>query len=277
MPRIGDIEITALSDGELHIPPEALLNKAADRWPDGFLDGDGLMGVNFGGFLVRTPEHVVIVDTGIGGGAIPELPIGLFPDNLAAAGVAPDDVDVVVFTHLHFDHVGWSTDGDCPFFASAQHHAHALDWAYYYGPEPHAETGPGREDFGAIPAPRRLAPLADSIALHEGELNRIVPGVMLRLASGHTPGHCVVEVSSHGERAIILADAAHNPAQLLSDDWESATDVDPVKAQHTRAHLAADLEDSGTLITMTHDAGNRFGLLETDHGGRRWRYAPSIE
>src|SRR6476659_4993214 len=194
MPRIGDIEITALSDGELHIPPEALLNKGADRWPDGFLDDDGLMGVNFGGFLVRTPDHVVIVDTGIGGGAIPELPIGSFPGNLAAAGVAAGDVDVVVFTHLHFDHVGWSTDGARPLFANARHHAHAIDWAYYYGPDPHDETGPGRDDFGAIPAPQRLAPLADAIVLHDGERSEIVPGVTLRLAAGHTPGHCIVEI-----------------------------------------------------------------------------------
>jgi glyoxylase-like metal-dependent hydrolase (beta-lactamase superfamily II) len=277
MTRIGDIEITPISDGEVHIPPEALLNKGADRWPADFLDGDGLMGVNFGGFLVRTPQHLVVVDTGIGGGAIPELPIGSFPDNLAAVGVRPEEVDVVVFTHLHFDHVGWSTDGERPFFPHAQHHAHATDWAYYYGPDPNAETGPGREDFGAIPAPQRLAPLADSIALHEGERTTIVPGVTLRLASGHTPGHCIVEVGSNYDRAVLLADAAHNPAQLLTDDWQSATDVDPVKAQHTRALLAAEFADSGTLITMTHHAGNRFGLLETHAGGRRWRYAPSIE
>jgi glyoxylase-like metal-dependent hydrolase (beta-lactamase superfamily II) len=277
MTRIGDIEITPLSDGELHIPPDALLNKGAVQWPGGFLDGDGLMGVNFGGFLVRTPEHTVVVDTGIGGGAIAELPIGSFPDRLAAAGVQPGDVDVVVFTHLHFDHVGWSTDGEHVLFAGAQHHAHAIDWAYYYGPNPHAETGPGREDFGAIPAPQRLAPLADSIALHEGERTAIVPGVVLRLAPGHTPGHCIVEVASNGDRAVILADVAHNPAQLLTDDWQSATDVDPVKAQHTRALLAAELADSGTLITMTHDAGNAFGVLESGGGARRWRYAPSIE
>jgi glyoxylase-like metal-dependent hydrolase (beta-lactamase superfamily II) len=273
VPRIGDIEITPLSDGELHIPPDALLNKPANEWPDGFLDADGLMGVNFGGFLVRTPGHTVIVDTGIGQGAIPELPIGSFLDNIAAAGVQPDDVDVVAFTPLHFDHVGWSTDGDSVLFANARHYAHAIDWAYYYGPDPHDETGPGREDFGAIPAPERLAPLADSIVLHEADRTEIVPGVALRLAPGHTPGHCVVEVASNGERAVILADAAHNPAQLLSDDWESATDVDPRLAQRTRAALATELADSGALITMTHDAGNRFGRLESAGGVRTWRRA----
>src|SRR3954451_13994063 len=214
------MDITPLSDGELHIPAVALLNQPL---PAEFTDDEGLMGVNFGGFLIRTPDHVVVVDTGIGGGALPEMPIGSFPDRLRAAGVAPEDVDTVIFTHLHFDHVGWSTDGETPFFPRAQHHAHAIDWAYYYGPDPAPETGPGREDFGAIPAPERLAPLAGSITLHDGERNEIVPDVILRLAPGHTPGHCIVDIRSGEERVVLLADAAHNPAQLLRDDYASVT------------------------------------------------------
>ena len=275
--RIGDIEITPLSDGELHIPPDGLLNKAADEWPPGFLDAEGLMGVNFGGFLVRSPGHLVVVDTGIGGGALPELGIGSFPSRLADVGVAPGEVDVVIFTHLHFDHVGWATDGEQALFTAAEHHAHAVDWSYYVGPDPHEETGPGREDFGAIPAPQRLHPLADTIVLHRTERAEIVPGVTLRLAPGHTPGHCVVEIASRGERAVLLADAAHNPAQLEADDWHSVTDVDPDLARRTRATLAVELADTGTLITMTHDAGNRFGRLDIAGGARRWSYAPSIE
>ena len=191
------MDITPLSDGELHIPATELLSQDL---PAEFTDDEGLMPVNFGGFLVRTPEHTIVVDTGIGGGAIPELPIGTLPERLRAAGVEPEDVDTVIFTHLHFDHVGWATDGERPFFANATHHAHATDWAYWVGPDPHPETGPGREDFGAIPAPERLAPLADSIVLHEGERSEIVPGVTLRLAPGHTPGHCIVEVAD-GRRA----------------------------------------------------------------------------
>lgn len=268
--RVGELSITALSDGELWIPPDGLLNKGAAEWPAGFLNDEGLMGVNFGGFLVRTPDHVVVVDTGIGGGAIPGLPIGSFPQRLAKTGVAPEDVDVVIFTHLHFDHVGWSTDGHSLLFRRAAHHAHAIDWAYYYGPDPHAETGPGRDDFGAIPAPERLAPLAESIVLHDGERTEIVPGVTLRLAPGHTPGHCLVELASGNERAVLLADASHNPAQLLSDDWSSLTDVDPEQARVTRARLARELADSGTLVTMTHDAGNVLGRLVSVDGVRRW-------
>ncbi len=273
MTTVGELTITPLSDGELWIPPDGLLNKAAEAWPPGFLNDDSLMGVNFGGFPIRTPTAIVVVDTGIGGGALPELPIGSFPQRLADAGVAPDDVDVVVFTHLHFDHVGWSTDGRAPMFTRAAHHAHALDWAYYYGPDPHPETGPERDDFGAVPAPERLAPLADRIALHEAERTEITPGVTLRLAPGHTPGHCIIDLASCGERAVLLADASHNPAQLLSDDWMSLTDVDPALAQRTRATLVHELRDSGTLITMTHDAGNVFGRLATVDGARTWTRA----
>lgn len=255
--------VTPLSDGELHIPAQGLLNRDL---PAEFTDAEGLMAVNFGGFLVRTADHVVVVDTGIGGGAIPELPIGSFPDRLRAAGVAPEDVDTVIFTHLHFDHVGWSG-----LFTNAQHHAHAIDWKYWVT-DATPETGPGREDFGAIPAPERLAPIADRVTLHDGERTEIVPGVILRLAPGHSPGHCIVEI---GDDVVLLADAAHNPAQLLSDDYRSATDVDADLAAQTRAALADELAGSDKLIAMTHHPG--VGRLEVEAGRRRWAYAPSIE
>src|SRR4051812_34615325 len=273
--KIGNIEITPLSDGELHIPPTELLNKGMDAWEKHaeFLDDEQLLPVNFGGFLVRTPDHVVVIDTGIGGGALPEMPIGSFPDRLREAGVGPEDVDTVIFTHLHFDHVGWATDGSTPFFPNATHHAHAIDWAYYVT-DATPETGPGRDDFGAIPAPQRLAPLADTIVLHDGESSEIVPGVTLRLAPGHTPGHCIVDITVGGGRVVLLADAAHNPAQLLRDDYASVTDLDPALAQRTRAALAEELVDSGALLTMTHDAGNRLGRLVTIDGRRAWGRAP---
>ena len=115
------------------------------------------------------------MDTGIGGGAIAELPIGSFPQRLAEAGVAPEDVDVVIFTHLHFDHVGWSTDGgsDVPPRGTPRPRDRL---GVLLRTDPHAETGPGRDDFGAIPAPERLAPLADTIVLHDGERRTSFPG-----------------------------------------------------------------------------------------------------
>jgi glyoxylase-like metal-dependent hydrolase (beta-lactamase superfamily II) len=165
--RVNDIEITPLSDGSLHVPPTELLNKPAEAWAPhaDLLDADGLLHVNFGGFLIRTPEHMVVVDCGIGSGALPELGIGTLPDELRRAGVAPDDVTDVVFTHLHFDHVGWATDTRRPFFPNAAHHCHALDWEFFCGADPAVEDNPGmEEDVDPQLAERTRAKLAGELS-----------------------------------------------------------------------------------------------------------------
>jgi glyoxylase-like metal-dependent hydrolase (beta-lactamase superfamily II) len=98
----------------------------------------------------------------------------------------------------------------------------------------------------------------------------IAPGIRVRPAPGHTPGHYIVELSSNGETALLLADVAHSPAELLEDDWSSPTDEDPELAQETRATLAQELIRTGAPATMTHFGGNGFGrLVETD-GKRTW-------
>ena len=271
--ELDGISVTALSDGEAHVPPDALLNKPASAWARHaeLLDDDGDLHVNFGGFLVRTPQRTIVVDCGIGAGAKPETGIGRFRDNLRAAGVVPPDVTDVIFTHLHFDHVGWATDGRRVLFDGATHWCHALDWAYFCGEDPAVEDGPGMDDFGAIPAPQRLAPLAGRMMLIDGGATEIAPGVEVRHAPGHTPGHCIVVLGTGTQRAALLADAAHSPVELLEDDWASPTDVDPALAQRTRARLARWLVDTGTPATMTHDGGNRFGRVVAGAGGaRRW-------
>lgn len=271
--ELDDITIVALSDGEAHVPPEVLLEPGGEGWaahPE-LLDGDGLLHVNFGGFLVRTPDRTIVVDCGIGAGALPETGVGTFPAALAAAGVTPAEVTDVVFSHLHFDHVGWATDGEHPLFAQATHHCHALDWEYFCGEDPAVEDAPGMDDFGAIPAPRRLAPLAGAMALVDGAGGTIAPGVQLRHAPGHTPGHCVIVLGDGARQAVLLADAAHSPVELLSDGWSSPTDVDPALARRTRAELATWLERTGAPATMTHDGGNRFGrIVAGPDGARRW-------
>src|SRR4051794_24806024 len=171
-----------LIDGEGHIPPDMLLQ--GPGWPDWALDEEGLLHVQFAGFFLRAADRNIVIDTGFGSGTFKEqLP------------VAPEDVDVVIFSHLHWDHVGWSG-----LFTNAQYHCHAIDWQYWVE-DAVPETAPGREDFGAIPAPERLAGL--SVHKHAGERTEIVPGVTLRLAPGHTPGHCIIELDG----VTILADA----------------------------------------------------------------------
>src|SRR3954469_7271598 len=102
-----------LIDGEGRIPPDMLIH--GPGWPDRALDEHGLLHVQFAGFCLRAADKHIVVDTGFGGGTlIEQLPI------------APDEIDVVIFSHLHWDHVGWATA-----FTNAEYHCHALDWDHW--------------------------------------------------------------------------------------------------------------------------------------------------
>jgi glyoxylase-like metal-dependent hydrolase (beta-lactamase superfamily II) len=257
--RIGDIDITPLSDGELRIPPDALLSKPASEWPDGFLDADGLMGVNFGGFLVRTRDRLVIVDTGIGGGALPELPVGTLPRRLAEAGVHVDDVTDVIFTHLHFDHVGWATKKGEVVFPNATYRVHADDWAHFVE-SPEADAG----------AVRKLSPLTGRLEPFTAD-GSLAPGLDARHTPGHTPGSTVYVVSSGAERALLLGDVVHSVVELAEPDWEAVFDVDPVAARAARNVLADEVADTTDLVVGAHFPGLRFGRVVTAGGGRTFR------
>ena len=111
--QVGVVTIDGVSDGRLPVPPTALFNKTDQDWlqHSQFLDGDGMLPIEMGGFLVRSGDHLVLVDTGIGPHAAPER-TGTFMRNLAALGVEPSEITDVVLTHLHFDHLGWATNGE---------------------------------------------------------------------------------------------------------------------------------------------------------------------
>ena len=236
------------------------------------------MGVNFGGFLIRTPGHTWSSSTpGSAAARSRSSPIGSLPERLADAGVAPSDVDTVIFTHLHFDHVGWSTTA-----SNRCSPPPSTTRTRSTGPT----TGSGRARRRPAPAARTSAPSRrpsgsrrsrDSIVLHAGERTEIVPGVTLRLAPGHTPGPLHRRDRSHGERAVLLADAAHNPAQLAQRRLA-------LGHRRRRRARAAHARGAGGRARgqrdADHDDPRRRQPLRparAEAGGRRWAYAPSIE
>src|SRR2546430_234260 len=155
---------------------------------------------------------------------------GQFLESLAALGVTPDDVTDVVFTHLHFDHVGWATQKGTVVFPRATFRCHAADWDHFVaGPEPEA---------GSV---KKLSPLADRLELF-GDDTPLAPGITVRHAPGHTPGSAVIVVADDVERALLLGDVVHCPVELMENDWEAVMDVDPPLARPTREALAKELE-----------------------------------
>src|SRR5688500_19604703 len=113
--KVGDIEVLPVIDGGARVPPTmAFTGTTDDDWAPsrGLLGAHRLLEFAMGGFLIRSGDRVALVDLGVGESPIPGFTGGGFLDSLAGHGVTPDDVTDVVFTHLHFDHIGWaSRDG----------------------------------------------------------------------------------------------------------------------------------------------------------------------
>ena len=258
-----------VSDGSLLAPPTLLFNKTEQDWQQHsqFLDENGLLTIEMGGFLVRTGERLALVDTGIGPNSDPER-TGRFMSSLAALGVAPLEITDVVLTHLHFDHLGWATDGDQRLFSNATYRCHIADWEFFTGAQPFDDSL-GVSFMGGRSSSELLPPIADRLETWDGDTH-LMAGLDVRSAPGHTPGSTVVVISSGSHRAMLLGDAVHCPAELLSDDWEAIFDVDRDLARRTREALARELEGADIPAAAAHFPGLEFGRLLSAEGRRRW-------
>lgn len=278
---IGTTTVTYLPDGEVHLEPTVLFPASA---PDGwrayapYLDADGQLPVSVGSFLIRTAHHAVLVDLGLGAVDFALAGIGSFRggrllDSLAAEGLTPDDIDTVVFTHLHHDHVGWTTNvAPAPnlpsrppvtglTFASARHVVDEVEWKHWWGTaEP---IGP---DPDAV-----QQPLGSVIEyLRPGE--EVVPGVRAIPTAGHTPGHTSLLVTDPGSdrRLLVLGDVMHTQAQISETDWGFLFDADSAAAVRTRHAVLDAYHDERTTIAGGHFAGTVFGQFLPPVPRYRW-------
>lgn len=225
-----------------------------------FADESGRLLAVVQSFVIRLDGATVLVDTCVGNHKPrPGLPAWSslatdFPQRLSAAGVRPAEVDAVVCTHLHFDHVGWNTvpDGSggwVPLFSRARHLVCRTEFEYWVSDA--AQTREDADDLAGVSdsvLPVREAGLLDLVdASHE-----IRPGIRLVPTAGHTPGHVSVLVESAGSRALISGDALHHPCQIARPDWGIFSDFDPAQARRTRTALLAMCADTDTLLLGTH-------------------------
>jgi glyoxylase-like metal-dependent hydrolase (beta-lactamase superfamily II) len=214
-----------------------------------------------GGFLVRAPgERLVLVDAGIGArtGAIMngtgKFTGGELLDSLAAQGVQAADITDVVFTHLHFDHVGWASHEGAIVFPNATYRCDARDWEHFRDNE---RVQPILE-----PIQTRLATWDDS--------GPLCPGLDTMSAPGHTPGSTILVLSSGTARGLLLGDVVHCPVELIDDEWSGLGDVDPELAKRTRNALAREIEGTDTPVAAAHFPGMVFGRLLKANGRRAW-------
>ena len=261
--RVGGLEIVPILDGLAHEPAREVLTRpdvVGDPWAchDHLLDSAGNLELALGGFLLRCGDRTVLIDAGVGTIDNAKYHGGQFLESLRLAGVEPDAVTDVVLTHLHFDHVGWTTSKGQVVFPNATYRVHAADWAHFVD-APDADPG----------AVRKLTPLREQIELFDIDAT-LAPGLDSRHTPGHTPGSTVYIISDGGERALLLGDVAHSLVELTEPNWEAVFDVDPTGARSARERLVSEVTDTPVAIAAAHFPRLQFGRLVTVAGERRW-------
>jgi glyoxylase-like metal-dependent hydrolase (beta-lactamase superfamily II) len=267
---VGEIEVLPVIDGVVHLRPHRVYAMAKVQTGSGYeeadweryrylLDADGKIEMPMGGFLVLTKDRKILVDTGIADLEFGPFKGGLLLESLAALGVAPDDITDVVLTHLHADHVGWTSQHGELVFRNATYRCDVNDWDYFSS----CDRG------GVDPPPERLAPMGARLEPWSGS-GPLLPCIDTMAAYGHTPGSTVLVLSSGTARGMLLGDVVHCAVELLDDDWARISDVDPELAKRTRVALARELEGSDTVVAGAHFPGMRFGRVLAGEGVRRW-------
>jgi glyoxylase-like metal-dependent hydrolase (beta-lactamase superfamily II) len=278
--RVGDTQITALLDVLLDFPmPLAQVfpgPSPADwapyraRYPEAFGEGD-VWRYFVHCYLVRSRGRTLLVDTGCGAArlAFPAF-LGLegrLERLLREQGVESEEIEVVVITHVHPDHVGGSVteaDGEIrPAFPGARYLLHRADWETWTRPEV-------KEAFPIPFVDDTVARLeaAGVLELHAGEL-ALTDEISLLHTPGHTPGSVSVLIVSAGERALLCGDAWLHPAQVTEPELPSAFDMDAEVAAGTRRTLAERVEAEGMTIGVCHFPAP-FGQLVRLEGRRHW-------
>lgn len=273
--QIGRVKVTYLPDGGGIVTPEALYPASTaagwQHYPE-LLDNDGKFLTTIGSFLIEMDDQKIAVDTGIGPVHLDFPGFGPFfggryLESLAEAGVKPEEVTQVVFTHLHLDHCGWTTvekDGDrtevggrALTFANARHFASKTEWDSWYG---------GDNPIG--PHPEFVQrPLADRIEfLEEGQT--VAPGITVLSTPGHTAGHISLRIESEGETGYILGDVLHGTMQLTEKDWSVAFDADQATARASREKILGEVAQPGVVVAANHFSNAVFGHIVADEDGR---------
>jgi glyoxylase-like metal-dependent hydrolase (beta-lactamase superfamily II) len=272
------------------------------------LNGDGTWRMDIGAFVVRSGDRLVLLDAGAGpsDGAVYSPTIatcvedidrgvlsylrsmgrdddqilaqlqsyacmhirhGSLGANLAQLGLAPEDFTDIVLSHLHHDHIGWVSKDAKPYFPNATVRCERRDADFFLAPD-HDDSF-YRWMSNAAPTEERMAPVLDRLELWDADTT-VAPGIDCRFAPGHTPGSCLVVLSSGPERALVLGDTVHCPLELTLPEFALMSDMDQALADRTRDMIRRELDDGATVASAPHFSGLRFGRLLPGGGQRGW-------
>src|SRR5580704_17293489 len=272
--KVGDLEVTALYDGTGVFDPHWLngTNATMDGVAEGLQEDPHMLDVADTGFLVNTGKQLVLVDVGAGNWWGGEA-FGRLTSSLRSAGYTPEEIDIVLVTHLHSDHVGGLTTRDgTRVFRNADVYVAKAESDFWLSPEIAAQGPkdalPFFQSAQAIAAPYIKAGKWHTFSGSE----TIVDGMQLVPLAGHTPGHTGYEFSSKGQKILFWGDIVHaQRVQLQHPEVTAIFDIDQTAAAATRNQLLPKLADADVLIAVPHSSVfPPMGRLRKEGSGYSW-------
>jgi glyoxylase-like metal-dependent hydrolase (beta-lactamase superfamily II) len=270
--KLGDFEITALSDGTVKLPMSKIYKNIVESEAEAYLAGhfqSGSAETSVNAFLVNTGERLVLIDAGTGDLMGPAL--GKLVSNIEAAGYTTSEIDDVILTHIHADHSGGLVAHGDRVFKNAVLHVNQREEHFWLKADSKARADKGLGPQ-IIQAEKCVGPYIDASKFETFADNAApIPGFGSVLRAGHTPGHSGIIVKSKGEKIVFWGDIAHG--DVLQYDHPEVTvdfDVEQKAAAATRAIAFAEAADQKYLVAGAHHAFPGIGHVRRDETNYDW-------
>jgi glyoxylase-like metal-dependent hydrolase (beta-lactamase superfamily II) len=277
--HVGSIDCIAVADGTNVYKASTLFANAPKEEVDRRVEQEGEapeeVVLAYTSLVIQTNGRKVLVDTGIGAGVVPTG--GALLHNLAAAGIEPSEIDTVLLTHAHPDHIGGVMGADQSFiFPNARYVMASAEWDFFTSEDNLRKFGTGAvlgnaglEGFIAGLARRNLAAIRERVDLM-GHDQEIAPGVRTVAAPGHTPGHTALVLQSRGEQLLHMVDTVLHPIHVEQVDWHPMFDLDREEAATTRRTLLNRVANERMKALSYHFPFPGLGVLTKKGIGWRW-------
>ncbi|QSN63108.1 MBL fold metallo-hydrolase [Caballeronia sp. M1242] len=273
--RVGDVDVVLISDGVLPLPTSTMSTNVSEAQRNEWFDGRFLQRDMFDWALnialVRSGERLILIDSGVGDGFEYFSRAGKSVMRLESAGIDLAAITDIVITHMHMDHVGGlNVDGvKAKLRRDVRIHVSAAEVAFWKSPDFSKTVMPE-----AVPPALRKAAATfmelygDNIVKFDREVE-VATGVSARVTGGHTPGHCVVDVASNGEKLTFVGDAVFE-VNFDNPDWQNGFEHDPEAAVDVRLALLNEAAESGALLAAAHVAFPSIGHVAKTNDGFRF-------
>lgn len=272
--KVGDVEVTAIHDGSFTRGLEGFVKNAdlfdvQQAMEDAMLPNDKIT-ISFTTLVVNTGSKLILIDTGNGDSGAPTS--GTWMKNFRAAGFDPKDVDQVVISHFHGDHInGLRLKDGTAVFPNAEITVPAVEWAYWMDDAKMAAAPEGlKGNFANVK--RVFGPMAKDVKPFDWG-KEAAPGLIAVTAPGHTPGHTAFALQSGAGRMMVMSDTTNHPALFVRNpDWAAIFDMDGDMARQTRRKLLDMAASEKTQVAFYHAPFPATGYIAKD--GDKFRLAP---